>query len=54
MGVPDDHRGERDVIAQANRLGSQDWEMISVVRVSGTPAWRAFSKKAVKTSVLDR
>ena len=36
---------EQDVINQANRLGSQDWEMVSVVRVSGSPAWRAFFKR---------
>jgi hypothetical protein len=39
---------EQDVIAQANKLGSQDWEMVSAVRVSGAPAWRVFFKKVMK------
>jgi hypothetical protein len=36
---------EQDVIDQANTLGAQDWEMVSVVRVTGTPGWRAFFKR---------
>jgi hypothetical protein len=39
---------EQDVIAQADKLGTDGWEMVSVVRVNGTPAWRAFFKRAVK------
>ena len=39
---------EQDVIDQANKLGAQDWEMVSVVRVSGSPGWRAFFKRATK------
>lgn len=38
-------RSEQDVIDQANQLGAESWEMVSVVRVSGTPAWRAFFKR---------
>ena len=36
---------EQDVIDQANKLGAQDWEMVSAVKVSGTPGWRAFFKR---------
>jgi hypothetical protein len=36
---------EQDVINQANTLGAEDWEMVSVVRVTGTPGWRAFFKR---------
>jgi hypothetical protein len=36
---------EQDVITQANKLGAQDWELVSVVRVTGTPGWRAFFKR---------
>jgi hypothetical protein len=36
---------EQDVVDQANQLGSQNWEMVSVVKVSGTPGWRAFFKR---------
>jgi hypothetical protein len=36
---------EQDVITQANKLGADDWEMVSAVKVSGTPAWRAFFKR---------
>jgi hypothetical protein len=39
---------EQDVINQANKLGAQDWEMVSVVRVSVLPAWRAFFKRVMK------
>ena len=39
---------EQDVIAEANKLGAQDWEMVSAVRVTGTPPWRVFFKRAVK------
>jgi len=39
---------EQDVIDQANQLGTQSWEMVSIVRVTGTPAWRAFFKRATK------
>jgi hypothetical protein len=36
---------EQDVVDQANKLGAQEWELVSVVRVSGNPAWRAFFKR---------
>jgi hypothetical protein len=36
---------EQDVITQANALGAQNWEMLSVVQVSGTPGWRAFFRR---------
>ena len=36
---------QQDVIDQANKLGAQDWEMVSVVRVQGSPGWRAFFKR---------
>ena len=39
---------EQDVIQQADSLGLQDWEMVSVVRVSNTPPWRAFFKRRRK------
>jgi hypothetical protein len=39
---------EQDVIAQANKLGAENWEMVSAVRVSTTPVWRAFFKRAIK------
>ena len=36
---------EQDVIDKANSLGAQGWEMVSVVRVQGSPSWRAFFKR---------
>jgi hypothetical protein len=36
---------EQEVINQANTLGAQDWEMVSVVKVTGSPGWRAFFKR---------
>jgi hypothetical protein len=37
---------EQDVINQANALGAQEWEMVSVVQVQGTAnTWRAFFKR---------
>jgi hypothetical protein len=39
---------EQDVIAQATKLGAQDWEMVSVVRVNGSPGWRAFFKRPTR------
>jgi hypothetical protein len=36
---------EQEVIDQANKLGSQEWELISVVKVQATPAWKAFFKR---------
>ena len=36
---------EQDVIDQANRLGTLGWEMVSVVRIQASPAWRAFFKR---------
>ncbi len=39
---------EPDVVDQANQLGELNWELVSVVRVTGAPAWRAFFKRAKK------
>jgi hypothetical protein len=39
---------EQDVADQANQLGAQEWELVSVVRVSGSPGWRAFFKRLKK------
>jgi hypothetical protein len=39
---------EQDVVDQANQLGAQEWELVSVVRVSGSPGWRAFFKRLKK------
>ncbi len=39
---------EQDVVDQANQLGAQEWELVSVVRLTGSPAWRAFFKRATK------
>jgi hypothetical protein len=39
---------EQEITTQANKLGSEDWEMVSVVRLSANPAWRAFFKRLVK------
>jgi hypothetical protein len=36
---------EQELIDQANKLGSQEWELVSVVRVQAIPAWRAFFKR---------
>jgi sulfur relay (sulfurtransferase) DsrC/TusE family protein len=36
---------EQEILAQANKLGAENWELVSVVRTSGTPAWRAFLKR---------
>ena len=36
---------EQEVIDQANKLGSQEWELVSVVRVQANPAWKAFFKR---------
>jgi hypothetical protein len=37
---------EQDVIDQANNLGVQEWELVSVVNVQGTTnTWRAFFKR---------
>jgi hypothetical protein len=37
---------ENDVITQANTLGAQEWELVSVVKVPGTTnTWRAFFKR---------
>jgi hypothetical protein len=36
---------EQDVVDQANKLSADSWEMISVAKVTGTPGWRAFSKR---------
>jgi hypothetical protein len=48
-GVQDDHRfSEQDVVDQANQLGAQEWELVSVVRVSGSPGWRGFFKRLKK------
>jgi len=39
---------EQDVVDQASQLGTQEWELVSVVRVSGPLAWRAFFKRLKK------
>jgi len=39
---------EQDIVDQANQLGAQEWELVSVVRVSGSPGWRAFFKRLKK------
>lgn len=39
---------EQEVVDQANQLGAQEWELVSVVRASGAPAWRAFFKRLKK------
>lgn len=39
---------EQDVVDQANLLGAQEWELVSVVRVTGSPSWRAFFKRVKK------
>lgn len=36
---------EGEILKQADLLGADEWEMVSVVKVSGTPAWRAFFKR---------
>lgn len=37
---------ENDVITQANALGAEEWELVSVVKVPGnTNTWRAFFKR---------
>jgi hypothetical protein len=37
---------EQDVVDQADALGAQEWELVSVVRVQGTTnTWLAFFKK---------
>ena len=36
---------EQEVIDQANKLGAQNWELVSVVRVQGNPGWKAFFKR---------
>jgi hypothetical protein len=42
---------EQDVVDQATQLGTQGWELVSVVRVTGSPAWRAFFKRATKRMI---
>ena len=39
---------EQQVVDQSNQLGAQEWELVSVVRVSGSPGWRAFFKRLKK------
>ncbi len=39
---------EEDVIAQANKLGAETWEMVSVVRIGNPAVWRAFFKRVAK------
>jgi hypothetical protein len=41
---------EQEVIDQANKLGTQGWELVSVVRVAGTPGWKAFFKRLKQSS----
>lgn len=37
---------EQDAVDQANQLGTQGWEMVSAVKVAGSPPWRVFFKRA--------
>lgn len=37
---------EEDIVTQSNKLGAQGWELVSVVRVSGSPGWRAFFRRS--------
>lgn len=39
---------ENDVLSQANKLGAQGWEMVSVLRGTGAPAWKAFFRKPTR------
>jgi hypothetical protein len=36
---------ENDVLTQANKLGTQGWEMVSVLRGPNAPAWKAFFRR---------
>jgi hypothetical protein len=38
---------EQDIMSKASTLGADGWELVSVVRVTGTPGWRAFFKRPV-------
>ena len=40
--------GENDVVDQANNLGAQEWELVSVVKVAGTTNTRRAFFKRVK------
>ena len=39
---------ELEVINEANRLGEKGWELVSVVRVTVSPGWKAFFKRESK------
>lgn len=36
---------ENDILTQANKLGVEGWEMVSVLRGTNAPAWKAFFRK---------
>ncbi len=36
---------EKEILSQANKLGTQGWEMISVLRTTGSQGWSAFFRK---------
>jgi hypothetical protein len=35
---------DQDMVAKANKLGADDWEMVNVVK-EGTKGWKAFFKR---------
>jgi hypothetical protein len=39
---------EQEILNQANELGADSWELVSVVRVSNPTAWKAFFKRLKK------
>jgi hypothetical protein len=39
---------EQEVINEANRLGEKGWDLVSVVRVTVSPGWKAFFKRESK------
>lgn len=36
---------ENEILSQANKLGTQGWQMVSVLRTTGSPGWSAFFRK---------
>lgn len=39
---------EQDILAQSNKFGAENWELVSVVHVTGASGWRAFLKRQKK------
>ena len=39
---------EEDILAQTNKLGVENWELVSVVHVTGASGWKAFLKRQKK------